>query len=151
MDKIPKENNSDEQRKKLTLNIMHQRGWWREEDFLLICPVRMDERQQWQNVLWYGGDESSRWKERCLQARYHSNAQVSNGIEKECVESVVKSESYHEGEAKSPYIGAREDNCLRVLCRVIRERLEDPFRMILARRHAWMRCGALKFACSFRW
>ena len=29
-------------------------------------------------------------------------AQVSNGTEKECVESVVKSESYLEGEASSP-------------------------------------------------
>ena len=32
----------------------------------------------------------------------HSDAQVSNGTEKECIESVVKSESYLEGEASSP-------------------------------------------------
>jgi hypothetical protein len=29
----------------------------------------MNERQRWLKVLWYGGDQSSRWKERCLQAR----------------------------------------------------------------------------------
>jgi hypothetical protein len=32
----------------------------------------------------------------------HISTQVSNGTEKECVESVVKSESYLEGEAMSP-------------------------------------------------
>jgi len=68
----------------------------------MICPVRMDERQRWRKVLRYDGDESSRWDERCLQACYHSNAQVSNGNEKDSVESIVKSESYLEGEAISP-------------------------------------------------
>jgi len=47
----------------------------------------------------YGGDEFSRWNERCMQARLHSDAQVSNWTEKDCVESVVESESYLEGEA----------------------------------------------------
>jgi len=32
----------------------------------------------------------------------HSNAKVSNGTEKECVENVVKSESYLDGEARPP-------------------------------------------------
>jgi len=66
----------------------------------------MYDRQHWQKVLWcdfdgfrYIGDESSRWNQRCMQARWHSNTQVSNGIEKEFVENVVKSESYLEGEA----------------------------------------------------
>lgn len=65
--------------------------------------------QQWRKVLrcdsdgfQYGGDESSFWKRRCLQASYHSNSQVNNETEKKCVESVVKSESYLESEAKSP-------------------------------------------------
>jgi len=47
----------------------------------------------------YSDDESSWWNERCLQARLHSDAQVSNWTEKDCVESVVESESYLEGEA----------------------------------------------------
>ena len=45
-----------------------------------------------------GDDKSSWWDERCLQERQHSDAQVSNGTEKEYVESVVKSESYLEDE-----------------------------------------------------
>jgi hypothetical protein len=54
------------------------------------------------NGFWYDGVESLRWNERCLQACQHSDAQVSNGTEKKCVESVVKSESSFEGEASSP-------------------------------------------------
>ena len=47
--------------------------------------MRKDERQRWRNLLRCGGDESSRWNKRCLQARSHSNVQVSNETEKECV------------------------------------------------------------------
>ena len=39
-----------------------------DSNIILICPMRMDERQQWRNVLWYSGDESSRWDKRCLEA-----------------------------------------------------------------------------------
>jgi len=35
----------------------------------MICPVRMDKRQRWWKALWYGGDESSWWYERCVQER----------------------------------------------------------------------------------
>jgi len=48
------------------------------------------------------------------------------------------------------YIGACENNRVWVLRRVIRERLEDTCRVILAWRCARMRCGALMLACSFR-
>jgi len=32
----------------------------------MICPVRMDEKQRWRNVLQYGSDESSSWNKRCM-------------------------------------------------------------------------------------
>jgi len=42
----------------------------------MICPVRTVESQRWQRMIrWigndfrYDGDESSRWNERCPQAR----------------------------------------------------------------------------------
>lgn len=73
-----------------------------------------------------GGDGSSWWDERCLQACKHSNAQVNNETEKEYVESIVKSESNlennrHEGALSHPYIGERKNNCLQVLRHVIRQ------------------------------
>lgn len=40
------------------------------------------------------------WGLHTHQASYHTNAQASNETEKNCVESVVKSESYLESEAK---------------------------------------------------
>ena len=71
--------------------------------------MRTDEWQRGQLMLrcdsddfQYDDDESSRWNERCLQAHLHSDAQVSNETEKECAVSVVKNESYLEGEASSP-------------------------------------------------
>ena len=59
-------------------------------------PVAFDFARyaQWQHEsnlhTWYSGDESSRWDERCLQTRYHSNAQVSMENEMECLKSVGK-------------------------------------------------------------
>jgi len=49
-----------------------------------------------------------------------------------------------------PYIGTHDDNRLRVLGRVIGEKLEETCRVILALRFGWMQCGALELACSFR-
>jgi len=54
------------------------------------------------NSFRYGGDESSWWKERCLETHMQSNAQVSNGTERESGRSAVKSDVYLESEASSP-------------------------------------------------
>ena len=49
-----------------------------------------------------------------------------------------------------PYIGTHDDNRLRVLGRVIGEKLEETCRVILTLSCGWMQCGALELACSFR-
>ena len=49
-----------------------------------------------------------------------SNTQVSNGTEKECVRSVVKSDVYLEGEASSPLHRRVGHNRLWVMRRIIR-------------------------------
>jgi len=54
------------------------------------------------NDFQHGGNEYSQGNNGCLQARYHSNAQVNSGAEEECVKIVVKSDVYLEGEASSP-------------------------------------------------
>nr|ABD33287.1 hypothetical protein MtrDRAFT_AC158501g24v2 [Medicago truncatula] len=46
----------------------------------MIYPVRMDERRRWRNVLWYGGDESSWWDERCMQ-QILLNARNTQGMD----------------------------------------------------------------------
>lgn len=56
-------------------------------------------------MLRYGGDESSRWDERCMYAHLHSNAQVNIENMIECVKSVGKMNHTFGLKLSSPYIG----------------------------------------------
>ena len=77
-------------------------------------------------MLQYGGGESSRWDERCMHARWLSDAQVSIGNE-ECVKSVRKVNRTLRVKKCHPYIGVCENNCLNEVRRFIRWSLEDTY------------------------
>jgi len=100
----------------------------RSERYLqMICPMRNWWRQRCRKVLRYGGGESSRWDERCMHARWLSDAQVSIGNEKEFVKSVRKVNRTLKVKKYHPYIGVYENNCLSEVWRFIRRSLEDTY------------------------